>query len=52
VKLQRVERKVAYLSYPQFDRVAHPPLATSLRADLRTFEVKWTDSELRQIRAT
>jgi DNA phosphorothioation-associated putative methyltransferase len=43
VKLQRLERKVAYLSYPQFDRVAHPPLATSLRADLRTFDVKWTD---------
>ena len=43
VKLQRIERKVAYLSYPQFDRVAHPSLATSLRADLRTFEVKWTD---------
>jgi DNA phosphorothioation-associated putative methyltransferase len=43
VKLQRMERKVAYLSYPQFDRVAHPELATSLRADLRTFDVKWTD---------
>jgi len=43
VKLQRVERKVAYLSYPQFDKVAHPSLATSLRADLRTFDVKWTD---------
>jgi DNA phosphorothioation-associated putative methyltransferase len=43
VKLQRVERKVAYLSYPQFDKVAHPSLASSLRADLRTFDVKWTD---------
>ena len=43
VKLQRVDRKVAYLSYPQFDRAAHPALATSLRADLRTFDVKWTD---------
>jgi len=43
IKMQRVERKVAYLSYPKFDKAAHPELATSLRADLRTFDVKWTD---------
>jgi len=43
IKLHRIERKVAYLSYPQFDRIAHPPLASSLRVDLRTFDVKWTD---------
>ncbi|HEY5271974.1 MAG TPA: DNA phosphorothioation-associated putative methyltransferase, partial [Acidimicrobiales bacterium] len=43
VKLQRVERKVAYLAYPAFDREGHPALVSSLRADLRTFDVKWTD---------
>lgn len=43
IKMQRVDRKVSYLSYPSFDKVAHPELATSLRADLRSFDVKWTD---------
>lgn len=43
VKLHRIERKVAYLSYPEFDRAPHPPLATSLRADLRTLDVRLRD---------
>jgi DNA phosphorothioation-associated putative methyltransferase len=43
VKLNRIERKVAYLSYPDFDRDPHPALATSLRADLRSFDVRWRD---------
>lgn len=43
VKLRRVQRKVAYLAYPKFDRDAHPVLESSLRADLRTFDVKWMD---------
>jgi DNA phosphorothioation-associated putative methyltransferase len=41
VKLQRIDRKVAYLLYPDFDRDPHPALAFSLRADLRTFHVKY-----------
>lgn len=43
VKLSRVERRISYLAYPTFETEAHPPLATSLRADLRSFRVKWRD---------
>lgn len=43
VKLSRVERRISYLSYPSFEKEAHPALATSLRADLRTFHVKYRD---------
>ncbi|HMS12469.1 MAG TPA: DNA phosphorothioation-associated putative methyltransferase [Microthrixaceae bacterium] len=43
VKLSRVERRISYLSYPTFEKEAHPPLATSLRADLRSLRVKWRD---------
>lgn len=43
VKLSRSERRISYLSYPTFERDAHPALATSLRADLRSFHVKWRD---------
>lgn len=43
LKLQRVNRRIAYLAYPDFDRVAHPELRFSLRADLRSFDVKLTD---------
>lgn len=43
VKLSRSERRISYLAYPDFERHAHPALATSLRADLRTFHVKWRD---------
>jgi DNA phosphorothioation-associated putative methyltransferase len=43
VKLSRVERRISYLSYPTFEKEAHPPLATSLRADLRSLRVKRRD---------
>lgn len=43
VKLSRTERKVSYLSYPEFDRDPHPVLASSLRADLRSFDVRHRD---------
>lgn len=43
VKLSRSERKVSYLAYPTFDRDPHPPLATSLRADLRSFDIRRRD---------
>jgi DNA phosphorothioation-associated putative methyltransferase len=43
IKLQRVNRRVAYLSYPRFERDAHPELSWSIRADLRSFDVKWRD---------
>jgi DNA phosphorothioation-associated putative methyltransferase len=37
VKLRRDEPKVSYLSYPDFDRVAHPALAESVSVHLQTF---------------
>ena len=43
IKLSRKERRVSYMSYPTFDREAHPALAASLRIDLRTFSMKFRD---------
>jgi DNA phosphorothioation-associated putative methyltransferase len=43
VKFSRIMTKVSYLSYPDFDKAPHPALATSLRADLRKLDVKYTD---------
>ncbi len=43
VKLSRVERKVSYLSYPEFDRDPHPALAWSIRTDMRSFDVRHRD---------
>lgn len=43
VKLNRIEPKVSYLAYPQFDCDAHPSLATSVRADLRRLHLKYRD---------
>jgi DNA phosphorothioation-associated putative methyltransferase len=40
LKFQRVNRRVAYMSYPTFDRDPHPALAWSMRADLRTLDVR------------
>jgi len=40
VKLSRREPKVSYLSYPDFDQDPHPALDWSIRANLRTFDVK------------
>lgn len=43
IKINCVESKVSYLSYPAFDADPHPALDTSLRADLRRLHVKYTD---------
>lgn len=43
VKLNRTEPKITYLAYPDFDADPHPALATSVRADLRRLDVKFTD---------
>lgn len=40
LKLSRRDRRVSYLSYPTFDKDAHPALAESLRIDLQTFSMK------------
>lgn len=41
VKMSRQERRISYLSYPDFERDPHPSLVGSLRVDLRSFHVKW-----------
>jgi DNA phosphorothioation-associated putative methyltransferase len=46
VKLHRLEPKVSYLAYPDFDTVAHPALATSVRADLGRLDVRIRDFRL------
>lgn len=43
IKLNRIEPKVSYLAYPEFDRNPHPALATSVRADLRRLDIKYLD---------
>ncbi|MCI4064009.1 DNA phosphorothioation-associated putative methyltransferase [Micromonospora sp. R77] len=43
IKFSRMATKVSYLSYPDFDKSPHPVLASSLRANLRTLDVKYTD---------
>ncbi len=43
VKLNRIEPKVSYLAYPDFDRDPHPALAASVRADLRSLDIKYRD---------
>lgn len=40
VKLRRDEPKLSYLSYPDFERVAHPALAESVSMHLQTFRVR------------
>ena len=40
VKLFRRERKVSYLAYPDFDRVAHPAIASSEVIDLQALSYK------------
>ena len=42
-KLHRWKPQVSYLSYPRFDRDAHPALAGSLVVPLRTFHIKYRD---------
>jgi DNA phosphorothioation-associated putative methyltransferase len=43
IKLHRQDRKVSYLFYPDFERDPHPALQASLRADLRTFDIRFRD---------
>jgi DNA phosphorothioation-associated putative methyltransferase len=43
VKLNRIQPKVSYLAYPDFDHEPHPALATSVRADLRRLDLKYRD---------
>lgn len=43
IKLHRRERKVSFLFYPEFDRDPHPALEASLRVDLQSFHIRFTD---------
>jgi DNA phosphorothioation-associated putative methyltransferase len=43
IKLNRIEPKVSYLSYPRFDADPHPALASSIRADLRRLDVRYRE---------
>lgn len=43
VKLSIAEPQVSYLSYPEFDRDAHPRLATAVTVNLRRLSVEWRD---------
>lgn len=43
VKLSVTEPQVSYLTYPDFDRDAHPTLASSVIVNLRKLSVAWRD---------
>jgi DNA phosphorothioation-associated putative methyltransferase len=43
IKLHRQYRKVSYLFYPEFEKDPHPALNASLRVDLQTFDIRFTD---------
>jgi DNA phosphorothioation-associated putative methyltransferase len=43
VKLSITEPQVSYLSYPSFDRDAHPTLASAVTVSLRKLTVDWRD---------
>jgi DNA phosphorothioation-associated putative methyltransferase len=43
VKLHRQQRKISYLFYPEFEKDPHPALNASLRVDLQTFDIRFTD---------
>jgi DNA phosphorothioation-associated putative methyltransferase len=43
VKLHRQQRKVSYLFYPDFEKDPHPALSASLRVDLQTFNIRFSD---------
>ena len=40
VKLNRLEPRISYLSYPDFENDPHPPLMQSLGVHLQTFRVR------------
>jgi len=43
IKLNRIEPKVTYLEYPEFDTDPHPALHRSMRAALGWCDIKWRD---------
>lgn len=43
IKLSVTEPQVSYLTYPNFDRDAHPTLASSVVVNLRKLTVDWRD---------
>jgi len=43
IKLSVTEPQVSYLSYPRFERDAHPTLASALTVNLRRLSVDWRD---------
>jgi len=43
IKLSVVEPQVSYLTYPRFDREAHPTLASAVTVNLRKLTVEWRD---------
>ncbi|HJQ02950.1 MAG TPA: DNA phosphorothioation-associated putative methyltransferase [Jatrophihabitans sp.] len=43
IKLLVTEPQVSYLSYPRFDRDAHPTLASAVTVNLRRLSVDWRD---------
>ena len=45
IKFHIDKPRISYLFYPDFDKVAHPILHTSVRIDLRDLHVKFTDYE-------
>ena len=43
IKIHLHQPKISYLDYPDFDRVAHPPLRTRMQIDLRDLHVSYRD---------
>jgi DNA phosphorothioation-associated putative methyltransferase len=43
IKLSVTEPQVSYLTYPRFDRDAHPTLASAVTVNLRRLSVDWRD---------
>lgn len=43
IKLHRLQRKISYLFYPDFERDPHPAIQASLRVDLRTLDIRFSD---------
>ncbi|MFV9634437.1 DNA phosphorothioation-associated putative methyltransferase [Mycobacterium neumannii] len=43
IKLSVTEPQVSYLTYPEFDRNAHPTLASSVTVNLKRLSVDWRD---------
>jgi DNA phosphorothioation-associated putative methyltransferase len=43
IKLSVAQQQVSYLSYPRFDRDAHPTLAASITVNLKKLSVDWRD---------